>query len=139
MGQRPAILESHRTSSDGVIVLLADDLEAWRAQVRSFLESKTQWKVVEASDGLEAVQKAVELHPDVVLLDLSMPGMNGIEAAKKIRELSPNSRIIFLSGNTDEEVMSAALETGAAGYVVKSNMSTQLIPVAQAALRTHIR
>jgi DNA-binding NarL/FixJ family response regulator len=81
-----------------VHILLADDFAPWRSRVRSFLQLETEWKIVsEACDGLEAVQKAAELHPDVVLLDLSMPGLNGVEATRRIRQCSPDSKIVILT------------------------------------------
>ena len=118
-------------------ILLADDFAPWRSQLRSFLQCETEWKIIfEACDGLEAVQKTVELHPDVVLMDIQMPGLNGIEATKRIRQLSPDSKIIILTQNTDDDLMAAALQAGASAYVVKSETTAHLIPAIQAALRT---
>jgi CheY-like chemotaxis protein len=113
MPHKPTLIDLHRSSSAGVRILLADDFAPWRSQVRSFLQSETKWKIVfEACDGLEAVQKTVELRPDIVLLDISMPGLNGIEAASRIRQRSPDSRIIILTQNADEDLMTAALARG---------------------------
>ena len=135
MPYRRVFAELDRSSFDGVSILLADDFEPWRAQVRSFLQRKTASTIVsEACDGLEAVQKAEELHPEIILLDLHMPGLNGIEAAKKIRKLSPDSRIIFLSLDGDESVIAAALETGAVGFVLKNEMHSGLMPAIRASL-----
>ena len=137
MPQKPRVIEFHRGSSAGVRILLADDFAPWRSQVRSFVQRETEWKIVfEACDGLEAVQKTVELHPDVVLLDISMPGLNGIEAASRIRQLSPDCKIVILTQNADEDLMTAALRAGALAYVLKAEMITELIPAIQAALRT---
>ena len=137
MPQKPSVIEFHRGSSASAHIILADDFAPWRARVRSFLQRKTEWKIVfEACDGLEAVQKTVELHPEVVLLDLSMPGLNGIEAAKRIRQLSPDSKIVILTENADEDLMAAALEAGASAYVLKSEMTADLIPAVQTALGT---
>ena len=137
MPHKPNLIEFHRRSSAGVHILLADDFAPWRSELRSFLRSKTEWKIVfEACNGLEAVQKTVELHPDVVLLDISMPGLNGIEAAHRIRQFSPDCKIIILTQHRDEDVMSAALEAGALAYVLKTEMTSELIPAIQAALRT---
>lgn len=137
MLQKPTVIESHPSSSARVHILLADDFAPWRARVRSFLQRKTEWKIVfEACDGLEAVQKTAELHPEVVLLDLSMPHLNGIEAAKRIRQLSPDFKIVILTENPDEDLRAAALEAGASAYVLKSEMTSNLIPAVQAALRT---
>ena len=134
MPHEPAIIEFSPSSSAKVKILLADDFEPWRSKLRSFLERKTQWKVFEACDGHEAIRKTLELHPDVVLLDLHMPDLNGIEAAKRIRKLSPDSRIIFVTVEGDESVIAAALETGAVAYVLKAEISSGLIPAIRASL-----
>ncbi len=137
MPQEPCVLHAHRSSPSSVHIVLADDFAPWRARVRSFLQGETDWKIVfEACNGLEAVQKTVELHPDVVLLDLSMPGLNGIEAAKRIRQLSPKSITIILTQNADEDLKTAALDAGAVAYVLKAQMNADLIPAIQSALRT---
>src|SRR3954469_6450008 len=136
MPQKPTVIELRRSSSARVRVLLADDFAPWRSQLRSFLQRETEWKIVfEACDGLEAVQKTVELHPDVVLLDIRMPGLNGIDAARRIRQLSPDCKIIIVTQNADTDVMSAALQAGALAYVLKAEMTTELIPAVQTALR----
>lgn len=134
MPQRPGVVESHRSSTDGVRVLLADDYEPWRVQVRSFLERETQWMVFEACDGLEAVQKVEELHPEIVLLDIAMPGLNGIESARRIRRLSLDSKVIFLSEERNDDIVAAALATGAVAYVMKTEMLSGLIPAIRASL-----
>lgn len=137
MPDKPTVIEFRRRSSAGVHILVADDFAPWRSELRSFLRSKTEWKIIfEACNGLEAVQKTVELHPDVVLLDLIMPGLNGIEATRRIRKLSPDCKIIILTVNADEDLNTAALEAGAQAYVLKAEMTTKLIPAVQAALRS---
>jgi DNA-binding NarL/FixJ family response regulator len=83
---------------------------------------------------MEAVQKAAELDPDIVVLDIGMPILNSLEAAQQISRTSPTSSIVFLTQNTDSELMSAALNTGARGYVLKANAATELLPVITAAL-----
>jgi DNA-binding NarL/FixJ family response regulator len=88
------------------------------------------------SDGLEAVQKAEELKPDVILLDIGLPNVNGIEAARRIRQLSPNSKIIFLSMETSPDVVQVALSTGAEGYVRKTDVHGDLLPAIEAVLRS---
>jgi len=86
-------------------ILVADDSEVWRVKIRSILQGRPDWEVVgEACDGLQPVQKTTELRPDVVLLDIGMPILHGIEAAKRIRQSSPDSRIIFVTLNNDREV-----------------------------------
>jgi DNA-binding NarL/FixJ family response regulator len=115
-------------------ILVADDLPVWRVEVRHLLQAYPEWEVTEACDGREAVQKAAQLHPDIVLLDIGMPILNGLEAAQQISKTSPTSSIVFLTQNNDSELMSAALNTGAKGYVLKVNAATQLLPVITAAL-----
>ena len=97
--------------------------------------TRPEWQVVaEASDGREAIQKAEELNPDLILLDVGLPNLNGIEAARVIRQRSPNSRIIFLSQNNDLDVVQAALSTGAWGYVRKIDAGRELLPAMDAVL-----
>src|SRR5436190_17428419 len=132
-----SLVDLQRSSSARVHILLADDFAPWRSRVRSFLQLETGWKIVsEACDGLEAVQKAAELHPDVVLLDLGMPGLNGIEATRRIRQCSPDSKIVIFTQYEDEDLRAAALQAGAVAYVLKAELTTELVPAIRAALRT---
>ena len=82
-----------------------------------------------ASDGLEAVQKAEELQPDIIVLDIGLPSLNGIEVARQIRKLSPKSKILFVSQESSAEMVQGALGTGAQGYVVKSDARRELLEV----------
>jgi DNA-binding NarL/FixJ family response regulator len=117
-------------------ILITDDYEDWRRQVRSLLQARPAWQVIaEASDGLEAVEKAQGLKPDLILLDIGLPKLNGIEAARRIQQLSPSSKIIFLSQNNDLDIVRAALGTGARGYVRKTDVKKELIPAMDAVLR----
>jgi DNA-binding NarL/FixJ family response regulator len=117
-------------------ILVIDDFEGWRRQVRSLLQAQPEWQVIaEASDGSEAVQKAEELKPDLILLDINLPKLNGIEAARRIRQLSPTSRIIFLSQHDDPDMVRAALGTGVQGYVHKSDARSELRLAVDAVLR----
>ena len=119
-----------------VRILIADDFEAWRLQVRTLLRPQKEWEIVsEAQDGLEAVQNASEFHPDVVLMDIGMPVLNGMAAAAQIRQLSPNSKIIFLTVNSSPEVINIALNTVAAGYVLKAKARRELIPAIEEVVR----
>ena len=116
-------------------ILAADDFEGWRRQVRSLLQARPQWQVIaEAVDGSEAIQKAEALKPDLIVLDIGLPKLNGIEAARQIRQFSPNSRIVFLSQNNDLDIVRAALSTGALGYVQKTDARRELLPAVDAAL-----
>ena len=87
------------------------------------------------SDGSEAVQKVANLKPDLVVLDIGLPKLNGIEAARQIRQFSPTSTIVFLSQNNDSDVVRAALSTGALGYVHKTDAQSELLPAVDAVLR----
>jgi DNA-binding NarL/FixJ family response regulator len=109
-------------------VLVVDDFEPFRQLVRSTVAGKLELQIVgEASDGLEAVQKAAELKPDLILLDVALPSLNGIEAARQIRKLVPESKIIFLSQESSAEVVQEALGLGAWGYVVKTRVGSELL------------
>ena len=91
------------------------------------LRTRPEFRVVaEVADGLEAVQKAHELKPDVILLDIGLPSLNGLEVANRIRQFTPYGRIIFLTQITDSDVIRAALSSGADGYVVKANAWAEL-------------
>jgi len=117
-------------------VLIADDHKGWRRQVRSLFQARPEWQVIaEAVDGSEAVQKAEELKPDLIVLDIGLPKLNGIEAARRIRQLSPSSKIIFLSQNNDLDVVQAALSTGGLGYVCKTDARRELFLAVNAVLR----
>ncbi len=119
-----------------VRVLIADDFEAWRCQLRLLLQVRPELQVIgEATDGAEAVQMAENLRPDLLLLDISLPKLNGIEAARQIRQLSPNSKVLFVSQNNDPDIVQAALETGALGYVHKMNAAGELLDAIEAVLR----
>jgi DNA-binding NarL/FixJ family response regulator len=114
-------------------VLVVEDYEPMRQTVRATLQKRRDLQIVgEASDGLEAVQKAVELNPDLILMDIGLPSQNGIEAARQIRELVPKARILFLSQETSPEVIQEALSMSASGYVVKVNAGIELVPAIDA-------
>jgi DNA-binding NarL/FixJ family response regulator len=123
-------------SSPTAHIIVADDYAQWRTQVRSILRARPDWQIVcEVCDGSQAVLKAAELRPHIVLLDIAMPVVNGIEAAKQIRQGSPGCKILFLTQNGDREIEAAALQTGAEGYVLKARAGSDLVPSIAAALR----
>lgn len=111
-----------------VRILIVDDHELVRRGVRSILVTRPEWEICgEASDGSDAVEKARDLKPDVVLLDITMPHMNGLDAARIIRRDVPRAKVIILSQYEGAEMRSRALEAGAQGYVSKSDASRQLL------------
>lgn len=117
-------------------VLVVDDYEPFRRFVCSTLGKRQDLRVVgEATDGLEAVRTAEDLQPDLIVLDIGLPKLNGIEAARRIRQLSPSSKILFLSQNPDLDIVQAALDTGALGYVHKTNALRELLPAVEAVLQ----
>lgn len=122
-----------------VRVLIADDHEIVRRGVRSLLETHPSLEVCgEAVDGQDAVDAAKQLNPDVVVLDISMPHLNGLDAARLIHEAVPNTEILVLSQHDSSEVVNAALEAGARGYVVKSDVSRDLLGAVEAVMQHKI-
>jgi DNA-binding NarL/FixJ family response regulator len=115
--------------------LIVDDYAPFRRFERLALLAHDELQIVEeASDGDEAIQKAEELKPDLILLDISLPTLNGIEAARRIQQVSPNSKIIFVTENRSPDIAEEALSTGAGGYVVKSDGVSELLPAIKAVL-----
>lgn len=113
---------SHTQNMTAIRTLIAEDYEDFRQQLRSMLLEETQYAIVcEAADGLQAVQRAEELRPDLVLLDLSLPKLNGMEAGRRIRHVSPDSKIVILSQESSPDIMRGALRMGALAYVLKSD------------------
>ena len=102
--------------------LVVEDREDFRRFLCSTLMETTECEIVgEVSDGLQAVYQAEKLQPDIILLDLGLPTLDGIQAARRIRQLSPNSKILFVSQNSSLEIARGALQVGAHGYLVKSD------------------
>lgn len=119
-----------------IMVLLVEDNEPFRNFVRGTLGARPEIQIVgEVSDGLEAVQKAQELKPALIILDIGLPGLNGIEAARRIRTLSPKSTILFLSQESSADVVQEALRLGALGFVIKTHAATDLLIAVDAVLR----
>ncbi|MGE0405891.1 MAG: response regulator, partial [Candidatus Korobacteraceae bacterium] len=108
--------------------VLVDDHTLFRQGVRRLLESESDFDVVgESPDGGDAVQKAAELRPDVVLMDIGMPGLSSFEAARQIRKARPETKVLFLTMYEDEDYLVQCLEVGAAGYVLKDTPAPQLV------------
>jgi DNA-binding NarL/FixJ family response regulator len=114
-------------------LLIVDDHEVFRKGLRSLVESSADLEICgEASNGLEAVEAARKLLPDVIVMDISMPHMNGLEATKQIRKEIPQSRVLVLSQHDSSHIVTAAIEAGAAGYVTKSQVAHYLLVALEA-------
>ncbi len=121
--------------SGAVRVLLVEDFQPFRCAVRSILGKRSAFEIVgEVSDGLEAVRKAEELQPDLILLDIGLPNLSGIDAARQIRKLAPEARIIFVTQESGEHFVQEAFRIGAMGYVVKRAAARNLLPAVDAVL-----
>jgi DNA-binding NarL/FixJ family response regulator len=128
-------LTGHEQERPLVQVLVVDDYAPFRHYVCSMLERIPQMRIVgEAADGLEAVHKAEELQPDLVLMDIGLPGLNGIEAARAIRKHDPQCQIVFLSLESSAEVVQEAFELGALSYIVKQHIGSELASVVEAVI-----
>ena len=112
--------------------LVVDDIASFREIVRSIVDPHYVRFVGEASDGLEAIQKAEELKPDLILLDIGLPQLNGIEVAKRVLQCLPHTLIVFVSMHCDHGTVREALDTGAKGYVLKGAAGRELGPAIQA-------
>jgi DNA-binding NarL/FixJ family response regulator len=109
-------------------VLVVDDFKPFRALVSAMLENQPELRIIaEATDGLEAVEQAEQLRPDLVLLDIGLPRLDGIAAARQIRQAAPNSKILFLSQETSADVVEEAISVGGMGYVAKARVATELL------------
>jgi DNA-binding NarL/FixJ family response regulator len=123
-------------SMSSVRILVVDDFEPFRQFIISTLQTMPELQVIAAaSDGLEAVRMAEELNPDLILLDIGLPRLNGIEAAHRISRVLPDAKILFLSQDNDPDVVAAALSDGAEGYIHKLDVAKELLPAVEAALR----
>jgi DNA-binding NarL/FixJ family response regulator len=116
-------------------VLVVEDFEPFRRFICSTLEGKRDLEVIcEVSDGLTAVQKAEELQPDLILLDIGLPTLNGMEAARQIRKLVPEAKILFVSQESSPDVVQEALSLGARGFVMKTRAGSDLSSAVDAVL-----
>jgi DNA-binding NarL/FixJ family response regulator len=136
-GQKPKISQrSLRLAHFVTRVLVVEDHEPFRRFISSVLRGSAGLQVIgEVADGLEAVARAEKLQPDLVLLDIGLPGLNGIEAARRIRRVAARSKILFVSLESSPSVVQTALNLGALGYVLKSEAGTDLLTAVEAAIR----
>ncbi len=138
MAEMPPPMPRDTSSSSPVPVriLIVEDVEDWRRSVCSLLRRGPGLRVVaEVTDGSKAVQETIELKPDLILLDIALPNLNGIEAARRICQISPGTKILFVSQNNDADVVQAALSSGGRGYVLKADAGNELLTAIEAVLR----
>ena len=125
-------------ATSNIRILIVDDKQLVRNGLRMFLELHDGMTVCgEASDGLEGIKKAFELKPDVILLDLNMPTLDGLKAARLIREGSPKAEILIVTSYHSLEVARIAAEAGASGYVTKSLITSDLVPAIEEVVGRH--
>ena len=119
-----------------VRTLVVDDFSSFRRRVCWMLEENPEVRLIgEAADGAEAVQKAVEFQPDLILLDSDLPKLSGIEAARQIRKVVPKSKLLFVSQDSNPEVVQAAFQLGARGYVIKSDAARELLTAVKSVIQ----
>jgi DNA-binding NarL/FixJ family response regulator len=116
-----------------VRILVVEDFQPFREFLCATFSETPELQIIgEVSDGLEAVQRADELQPDLILLDIGLPRLNGIEAARRIRKVAPQSKILFVSQESSADVVEEALSTGARGYLIKTHASDDLLAAIEA-------
>jgi len=119
-----------------VRTLVVDDFSSFRRRVCWMLEENPEVRLIgEAADGAEAVQKAVEFQPDLILLDSDLPKLSGIEAARQIRKIVPKSKLLFVSQDSNPELVQAAFQLGARGYVIKSDAARELLTAVKSVIQ----
>lgn len=117
-------------------ILLADDHEVVRKGLRALLESQPGWKVIaEATDGREAVEKARDMHPDIAIVDIGMPSLNGLEATRQIAKKAPRTRVLVLTMHDTNPLIQQVVKAGARGYVLKSDIASDLVSAVDALCR----
>jgi DNA-binding NarL/FixJ family response regulator len=136
LGKGPCEPESEEPVVGRISVMVADDFEPWRSFVSSQLGKESALEIVcEVVDGPQAVGKAEEMHPDLILLDIGLPTLNGIETADRIHQNELGSIILFVSQESDPDLVRAALNAGGRGYVLKAEAADELLPAIMAVLR----
>jgi DNA-binding NarL/FixJ family response regulator len=127
-----------RTEMKNARLLIVDDHEIFRRGLRALLEPSSEWQICgEAVDGLDAVEQCKSLKPDIVVLDVSMPRLNGLEAARLIRRENPESKIVIITQHDSPQIRSAALEAGARAFVTKSAVGSELVSALRNLMQTH--
>jgi len=117
-------------------ILVADDHEVVRRGLQALLEAQPGWEVSgEAVDGREAVEKAKQLKPDVVIMDISMPVLNGLEATRQILKVNPHARVLILTMHESDQIVREVLDAGARGYILKSDAGRDLVGAVEALRR----
>jgi len=115
--------------SDSIRVLIVEDFAAFRSQLVSTLKQRTDLTIAgEASNGLEAIEQIEALRPDLILLDLGLPKLNGIEVMRRIRNFLGHSKVLIVSQENSDDVVQEAFAAGAHGYLIKADVGTQLLP-----------
>jgi CheY-like chemotaxis protein len=115
-------------------ILVVEDHSPFRRLICTALQRRAEFQTIEAADGLEAVQKAEELQPDLILLDINLPKLHGFEVAKRIRRLAPHARVLFISQESSSDIVRTALSLGAHGYIQKLSAGSDLLPAIDAVL-----
>jgi DNA-binding NarL/FixJ family response regulator len=114
-------------------ILIADDHAVVRAGLRTLLESREGWQVcAEAVDGRDAIEKAAKHKPDVAILDIGMPLLNGVDATRRIRKVSPHTQVLILTMHESDELVQQVVETGARGYILKDDADRVLLAAVDA-------
>jgi DNA-binding NarL/FixJ family response regulator len=110
-------------------ILVVDDFAAWGRFVTAILTVTPEWQIHgEAASGAEAIARAQELQPDLVLLDIDLPDINGLEVARQLQVIVPDAKIVFLTTESSSHLVNAAMSTGASGYLLKSQIVDELLP-----------
>ncbi|MGD8406804.1 MAG: response regulator transcription factor [Anaerolineales bacterium] len=124
---------------DTIKLMLVDDHDVVRTGLRSFLETQPGFEVIaEAKNGLQALEKAKQSQPDIVLMDITMPDMDGIEATLKLKDLYPDCQVLVLTVHADKQYFMKMLEAGASGYITKQAAADELIAAIQAVANGHV-
>ena len=119
-------------------VLIVDDHEIFRRGLRALLEPSSEWEICgEAVDGMDAVEQCKSLKPDIVVLDVSMPRLNGLEAARLIKKGDPEPKIVIITQHDSPQIRSAALEAGARAFVTKSAVGNELVTAIRSLIQSH--